>query len=192
MIEVAERKLLPRRRGRRSRGVPAMAHRGQLVFLDTEYQVVDTPGPRSSCPDGLGSFPTRRSPRCASPSCRSPEEVVARYRKAGWSSPRPTAFHRPPAGPHGLQVSVAPARTEKPWGRCGCWAYSPPRPTWRASWILVMRWKLAEVTAAEDLIEGSHDYKAVVSLIELSERRAVRAYRGPAACRDGPSPSGCA
>src|SRR5690606_41295341 len=32
--------------------------------------------------------------------------------------------------------------------------------------IPVLRRKLAEVTAAEDLIEGSHDYKAVVSLIE--------------------------
>src|SRR5690606_41944605 len=32
--------------------------------------------------------------------------------------------------------------------------------------IPVLRRKLADVTAAEDLIAGSHDYKAVVSLIE--------------------------
>jgi NAD-specific glutamate dehydrogenase len=77
-----------------------------FVFLGyREYQVVDTPrGPGSSWSPtaAWGSFPTRRSPRCASPSRSrsSPRKWSPVTGKAGcWSSPRPTASPPSTGGP---------------------------------------------------------------------------------------------
>ena len=146
-----------------------------FVFLGyREYQVVDTPrGPGLVVvPDsGLGilSDPSKSKVCEPVPFSELPEEVVARYREGGLLVISKTnslsTVHRRARmdyigvrrlGPNGETVGEV-----RLLGLFTSKAYMES-----VSRIPVLRRKLAEVTAAEDLIEGSHDYKAVVSLIE--------------------------
>lgn len=146
-----------------------------FVFLGyREYEVVDTPdGPGLVVvpESGLGilSDPAKSKTREPVPFSSLPDEVVARYRQGGLlviskTNSLSTVHRRARMDYIGIRRVGPNGETVGEMRLLGLFTSKAYMES--VTHIPVLRRKLADVTAAEDLIAGSHDYKAVVSLIE--------------------------
>ena len=146
-----------------------------FVFLGyREYEVVETPeGPGLVVVPGTGlgilSDPRKSKTREPVPFSRLPDEVVARYREGGLlviskTNSLSTVHRRARMDYIGIRRLGPNGETVGEMRLLGLFTSKAYMES--VSRIPVLRRKLAEVTSAEDLIEGSHDYKAVVSLVE--------------------------
>ena len=191
-----------RRRGRRDRRLPRVAAARQLHLPRLPRVPLPRRGRSRSCPaPGSGSSPTTASSTYAKP---VPRRLAVPRRARARARGRPAdrlqdqpALARAPARADGLRRRAPDlAPTARSSARRGCSACSPPRPTPspRAETPLLHR-KLRQILRPEDLIEGSHDYKAAVSLFDsfpkdelfaALDRRPARRGRGAAGAAGRP------
>ncbi len=148
---------------------------GNFVFLGyREYRVIDTPAGRAVevVPDsGLGILSDERQSSMAEPVLLEdlPPDLARRYETGDLvvitKTNRYSTVHRRAkmdyvgvrmVGPEGETIGEA-----RLLGLFTSKAYMQP-----ASQIPILRAKLADIVAAEDLIEGSHDHKKIVELFD--------------------------
>ena len=145
-----------------------------FIFLGYREYRIARRRDRASCPaPGSGSSPTTARSTYARAACRSTSlprrraRARARGRPADRLQDQP-ALARAPARADGLRRRAQDlARRARSSARRGCSACSPPRPTPSPpSQTPLLHRKLRQILRHEDLIEGSHDYKAAVSLFD--------------------------
>ncbi len=146
-----------------------------FVFLGfREYQIQDTPGGRavSVVPgSGLGILRDDKGSRMARPVLLSdlPQELAARFEGGDLivitkTNSLSTVHRRSRMDYVGVRLLDGDGRTVGEARMLGLYtsrAYMEP-----ASKTPVLRRKLAQILVAEDLIEGSHDHKAVIQIFE--------------------------
>ena len=146
-----------------------------FVFLGyREYQLLETEGGRavqSVADSGLGILSKEEDSRLRQPVLLSslPSELAARYEKGDLlvitKTNRPSTVHRRARMDYvGVRILGEGGITEGEARLLGL--FTSKAYYERASRTPVLRGKLEHITRTEELIEGSHDHKAVVELFE--------------------------